>query len=70
MKSEHEAQPYRVTSDGYRWEVISEPGAAIHAEMLVMTPEIRRSLTAEGVGYLPAPNLERWKPYWNLPEKG
>jgi hypothetical protein len=70
MKNEQEVQRYRVTPDGYRWEVITRPGAAIRAEKLVMTDEIRRSLTAEGVGYLPPPNLERWKPYWNLPKKG
>lgn len=68
MSPEKQDGPYRETRAGYRWRVTSPPGAGIHVEELEMTPEVRRSLT--GGGYLPPPNLERWKPYWNLPRKG
>jgi hypothetical protein len=51
-----------------RWKVISEPGAAIRVEALEMTDEIERMLKVEGPMYLPPPNLERWRKFWNLPK--
>jgi hypothetical protein len=44
-----------------RWETISRPGAIIQAKVLQMSNELRRRLTARGVGYLPPPNLERYR---------
>jgi hypothetical protein len=53
-----------------RWKVISRPGAIIQAKMLEMSDETRRSLTAEGVTSLPAPRLDRYRKFWNLPKAG
>lgn len=50
-----------------RWKVISRPGAVIQARILEMSDEMRRRLTAEGVEYLPPPNLDRFRAFWHLP---
>lgn len=68
MNSERHEGTYRETKAGYRWRVTSRPGAGIHVEELEMTDRVRRGLT--GGGYLPPPNLDRWRPFWNLPKKG
>jgi hypothetical protein len=52
-----------------RWKVISRPGAVIQAKVLEMSDEMRRRLTAEGVEYLPPPNLERFRSLWRLPRE-
>ena len=44
-----------------RWETLSRPGAVIQARVLQMSDELRSRLTARGVGYLPPPNLERYR---------
>lgn len=51
----------------YHWRVISKPGAAIEVRELIMTDAIRRSLTAHGVDFLPPPNIERFRRFWQLP---
>ena len=51
-----------------RWKVISKPGAIIHAKVLEMSDEMRRSLTADGVTSLPGPRLERYRRFWDLPK--
>lgn len=53
-----------------RWNVVSNPEDVIQVQVLEMTDELRRALTAEGVGYLPPPNLRRWRRFWNLPQEG
>jgi hypothetical protein len=52
-----------------RWRVVSEPGAVIKVEVLEMTDEIRRMLTVDRPIYLPPPNLERFRRFWNLPKE-
>jgi hypothetical protein len=69
MNGENKTVPSNSRTAG-RWKVVSEPGAAIHVEVLQMTDEMRRGLTADGVEYLPPPNLERFRRFWRLPKKG
>lgn len=69
MMSERHAGPYRSTRAG-RWRVISRPGAVIRVEELEMTDEIRRGLTADGVDYLPPPNLQRFRRAAGMPRHG
>jgi hypothetical protein len=67
MSGDRQEPTYRMSSVG-QWKVISTPGAPIHVEELEMTDEIKRNLTADDVTSLPAPRLERYRRYWNLPK--
>jgi hypothetical protein len=50
-----------------RWKVTSRPGAVIRVEELEMTDDIRRRLTGGTRRYWPAPRIERFRRFWQLP---